>query len=62
MAKQNFDYDKVYTAGWKDAMEEMQKKLNEERKVSEQFQAMVLILLEKVKEKDNSLQNLINRV
>tara|TARA_X000000950_G_C13483365_1_gene484723 strand:- start:170 stop:358 length:189 start_codon:yes stop_codon:yes gene_type:complete len=62
MAKQNFDYDKVYTAGWKDAMEEMQEKLNEERKVSEQFQAMVLILLEKVKEKDNSLQNLINRV
>ena len=58
----NFDYDKVYTAGWKDAMEEMQEKLNEERKVSEQFQAMVLILLEKVKEKDNSLQNLINRV
>ena len=62
MAKQNFDYDKVYTAGWKDAMEEMREKLNEERKVSEQFQAMVLILLEKVKEKDNSLQNLINRV
>ena len=62
MAKQNFDYDKVYTAGWKDAMEEMQEKLNEERKVSEQYQAMVLILLEKVKEKDNSLQNLINRV
>ena len=62
MAKQNFDYDKVYTAGWKDAMEEMQQKLNEERKVSEQLQAMVLMLLEKVKEKDNSLQNLINRV
>lgn len=62
MAKQNFDYDKVYTAGWKDAMEEMQEKLNEERKVSEQYQAMVLMLLEKVKEKDNSLQNLINRV
>ena len=58
----NFDYDKVYTAGWKDAMEEMQEKLNEERKVSEQYQAMVLMLLEKVKEKDNSLQNLINRV
>ena len=58
----NFNYDKVYTAGWKDAMEEMQEKLNEERKVSEQFQAMVLMLLEKVKEKDNSLQNLINRV
>ena len=62
MAKQNFDYDKVYTAGWKDAMEEMQQKLNEERKVSEQLQTMVLMLLEKVKEKDNSLQNLINRV
>jgi uncharacterized coiled-coil protein SlyX len=52
MAKQNFDYDKVYTAGWKDAMEEMQQKLNEERKVSEQLQAMVLMLLEKIKEQD----------
>ena len=58
----NFDYDKVYTAGWKDAMEEMQEKLTKEREISEQFQAMVLMLLEKVKEKDNSLQNLINRV
>ena len=58
----NFDYDKVYTAGWKDAMEEMQEKLKEEQKCTEQFQAMVLMLLEKVKEKDNSLQNLINRV
>ena len=62
MAKQNFDYDKVYTAGWKDAMEEMQEKLTKEQEISEQFQAMVLLLLEKVKEKDNSLQNLINRV
>ena len=62
MAKQNFDYDKIYTAGWKDAMEEMQEKLKEERKITEQFQAMVLMLLEKVKEQDNSLQNLINRV
>ena len=62
MAKQNFDYDKVYTAGWKDAMEEMQEKLTKEQEIFEQFQAMVLLLLEKVKEKDNSLQNLINRV
>ena len=62
MAKQNFDYDKVYTAGWKDAMEEMQEKLKKEQEYTEQMQTMVLILLEKVKEKDNSLQNLINRV
>ena len=26
------DYDKVYTAGWKDAMEEMEGKLAEEKK------------------------------
>ena len=50
MAKQNFDYDKVYTAGWKDAMEEMQEKLTKEREISEQFQTMVLLLLEKLKE------------
>lgn len=59
MAKQNFDYDKVYTAGWKDAMEEMQQKLNEERKVTEQFQAMVLMLLQDRKEKDEKLSKLL---
>ena len=52
MAKQNFNYDKVYTAGWKDAMEEMQEKLAKEKEISEQFQTMVLILLEKLKEID----------
>ena len=52
MAKQNFDYDKVYTAGWKDAMEEMQEKLAKEKEISEQYQTMVLILLEKLKEID----------
>ena len=51
----NFDYDKVYTAGWKDAMEEMQEKLTKEREISEQFQTMVLLLLEKLKEKDAKL-------
>ena len=55
MAKQNFDYDKVYTAGWKDAMEEMQEKLKKEQKCSEQLQTMVLLLLEKVKEQDDKL-------
>ena len=62
MAKQNFDYDKIYAAGWKDAMEEMQQKLNEERKVTEQFQAMVLMLLQDRKEKEDSLQKLLNNV
>jgi len=52
MAKQNFDYDKVYTAGWKDAMEEMEEKLAKEKEISEQFQTMVLMLLEKIKEQD----------
>ena len=50
MAKQNFDYDKVYTAGWKDAMEEMQEKLKKEQKFTEQLQTMVLLLIEKNKE------------
>ena len=59
MAKQNFDYDKIYTAGWKDAMEEMQQKLNEERKITEQFQAMVLMLLQDRKEKDEKLSKLL---
>jgi len=52
MAKQNFDYDKVYTAGWKDAMEEMQEKLKKEQKYTEQLQTMVLLLLEKLKDKE----------
>ena len=59
MAKQNFDYDKVYTAGWKDAMEQMEEKLNEERKITEQFQAMVLMLLQDRKEKDEKLSKLL---
>ena len=50
MAKQNFNYDKIYTAGWKDAMEEMQEKLKKEQEISEQLQTMVLLLLEKNKE------------
>jgi len=50
MAKQNFDYDKVYTAGWKDAMEEMQEKLKKEQEYTEQMQTMVLLLIEKNKE------------
>ena len=52
MAKQNFDYNKIYTAGWKDAMEEMQEKLKKEQKYTEQLQTMVLLLLEKIKEQD----------
>ena len=59
MAKQNFDYDKVYTAGWKDAMEQMEEKLNEERKITEQFQAMVLMLLQDRKEKDEKLSKFL---
>jgi hypothetical protein len=59
MAKQNFDYDKVYTAGWKDAMEEMQEKLNKEQEISEQLQTMVLLLLGKLKEKDAKLTKLL---
>jgi len=55
MAKQNFDYDKVYTAGWKDAMEEMQEKLKKEQKYTEQLQTMVLLLLEKLKDNEKSL-------
>jgi len=50
MAKQNFNYDKVYTAGWKDAMEEMKAKLAKEQEFTEQLQTMVLLLLEKNKE------------
>jgi len=55
MAKQNFDYDKVYTAGWKDAMEEMEEKLKKEQKNSDQLQIMVLLLLEKLKDKEKAL-------
>lgn len=55
MAKQNFDYDKVYTAGWKDAMEEMEEKLKKEQKNSDQLQTMVLLLLEKLKDKEKAL-------
>jgi len=58
MAKQNFDYDKVYTAGWKDAMEEMEAKLAEEQKISNQMQTMVLLLLEKIKEMEVKLNKL----
>jgi uncharacterized coiled-coil protein SlyX len=58
MAKQNFDYDKVYTAGWKDAMEEMEAKLVEEQKISNQMQTMVLLLLEKIKEMEVKLNKL----
>jgi hypothetical protein len=50
MAKQKFDYDKIYTAGWKDAMEEMEEKLKKEQELSDQLQTMVLLLLEKNKE------------
>ena len=50
MAKQKFDYDKVYTAGWKDAMEEMEEKLKKEQELSDQLQTMVLLLLEKNKD------------
>ena len=46
----NFNYDKIYTAGWKDAMEEMQEKLKKEQKCTEQLQTMVLLLIEKNKE------------
>ena len=59
MAKQNFDYDKIYTAGWKDAMEEMQEKLKKEQEISEQLQTMVLLLLRKLKEKDAKLTKLL---
>jgi hypothetical protein len=58
----NFNYDKVYTAGWKDAMEEMQEKLKKEQEYTEQMQTMVLLLLGKLKEKEDSFQKLLNRV
>ena len=58
MAKQNFDYDKIYTAGWKDAMEEMEEKLKKEQVFTEQLQTMVLLLLEKQKETESKLVKL----
>jgi len=58
MAKQKFDYDKIYTAGWKDAMEEMEEKLKKERELSGQLQTMVLLLLEKQKETESKLVKL----
>ena len=58
----NFDYDKVYTTGWKDAMEEMREKLTKEREYTEQLQTMVLMLLQDRKEKADSFQKLLNRV
>ena len=50
MAKQNFNYDKVYTAGWKDAMEVMEEKVKKEQELTDQLQTMVLLLIEKNKE------------
>ena len=35
MKKSNFDYDKAYNAGWKDAIEEIEQKLAEKGEVSE---------------------------
>ena len=46
MPKQNFDYDKIYTAGWKDAIEEMQEKfLAKESEIPEEVRTKALILL-----------------
>ena len=45
MPKQNFDYDKIYTAGWKDAMEEMQEKLAKEPEIPEEVRTKILMLL-----------------
>ena len=50
MAKQNFDYDKIYTAGWKDAMEQMDEKMKKSQEEADQLQTMVLLLLEKNKD------------
>ena len=46
-------YDKVYTAGWKDAMEEMEGKLAEERRKTEEMRAIVLMLLDKRESEEN---------
>ena len=50
MTKQKFDYDKIYTAGWKDAMEEMGEKMKKSQEEADQLQTMVLLLLEKNKD------------
>ena len=47
MAKQNFNYNKVYTAGWKDAMEEMREKLDDVKKENEQLRTMLLLYIDR---------------
>ena len=47
------DYEKVYKAGWKDAMEEMEGKLADERRKTEEMRAVVLMLLDKMKSEEN---------
>jgi len=61
MSKQNFNYDKVYTAGWKDAMEVMQEKLKKEQELTDQLQTMVLLLIEKNKELSKKYLDISNR-
>ena len=61
MSKQNFNYDKVYTAGWKDAMEVMQEKLQKEQELTDQLQTMVLLLIEKNKELSKKYLDISNR-
>lgn len=56
MAKQNFNYDKIYTAGWKDAMEEMGEKMKKSQEEADQLQTMVLLLLEKNNEMSERLE------
>lgn len=62
MSKKNFNYDKVYTAGWKDAMEVMQEKLQKEQELTDRLQTMVLILIEKNKELNKKTLDILNRV
>ena len=45
----NFDYDKVYTAGWKDATEEMQDKLAKESEIPEEVRTKILMLLRELR-------------
>ena len=47
------DYDKVYRAGWKNAMEEMEEKLADERKKTEEMRAIVLLLLDRWESEQN---------
>jgi hypothetical protein len=61
MAKQNFNYDKVYTAGWKDAMEVMEEKVKKEQELTDQLQTMVLLLIEKNKELSKKYLDISNR-